>query len=153
MCNCLFVMKCFIKEHFGILRVLLVMFVVLSFVSCDSEEEIYGDWELMVWKSEELASATDGVYDVSAHGGEFTFSCSNYSSPWIADASSNGVYYYTGPEANDYHSITTDWFKAEMNGNRLNVVFEANETDEERPLRLTVTAGDVFYSFNFKQSK
>lgn len=145
-------MKCLSKEQFGILRVLLVMFVVLSFVSCDSED-MDGDWEPMVWKSEDLASATDGVYDVSEHGGEFTFSCSNYSSPWIDGASSNGEYYDSTLEANDYHTITTDWFKAEMSGNRLNVVLEANDTDEERHLRLTVTAGDVFYSFNFKQSK
>ncbi len=47
--------------------------------------------------------------------------------------------------------ITTDWFKAEIDGNVLKVVFEANDTAEQRPLQLTVTAGDIFFEFTFKQ--
>ncbi len=51
----------------------------------------------------------------------------------------------------NHHTITTVWFKAEISGNKLKVVFEANETAEERPLLLTVTAGDIFYTFKFMQ--
>jgi phosphate transport system substrate-binding protein len=47
--------------------------------------------------------------------------------------------------------ITTGWFKAEISGNKLKVVFEANKTAEERPLQLTVTAGDIFYTLKFIQ--
>ena len=64
---------------------------------------------------------------------------------------SNGEYFYPPREANDFHTITTDWFKAEMSGNKLKVVFKANETAENRTLQLTVTAGDIFYTFKFKQ--
>ena len=121
-----------------------------SLTSCSSDDPD-GKWDAMVWKSEVPVQTTDGVYNVSAYGAEFTFSCHNYSYPWIENAVSNGEYYYPPREANDYHTITTEWFKVEMSGNKLKVVFEANDTAEERPLRLTVTAGDIFYTFNFKQ--
>ena len=45
----------------------------------------------------------------------------------------------------------TDWFKAEISGNKLKVVFEDNDTKEERLLQLIVTVGDTFYTFRFKQ--
>jgi len=117
--------------------------------SCDKED---GDWDPMAWKAEvPVVQTTDAIYDVPETGCEFTFSCRNYSFPWIEFAMSNGVYYYPPRESNDNHTITTDWFKAEIGGNKLKVVFEANDTKEERPLQLTVTAGDTFYTFHFKQ--
>ena len=131
-------------------RIILVMlFAVLAFNSCSEEKD--GDWDPMVWKAEVPVQITDGVYIVSDAGGEFTFSCRNYSGPWIEIATSNGQYFYPPRESNDYHTITTDWFKAEISGNKLKVVFEANDTAVERPLQLTVTAGDIFETFKFKQ--
>ena len=130
-------------------RSILVMVVaVLAFNSCSDDD---GDWDAMVWKAEVPVQMTDGVYNVSANGAEFTFSCRNYSSPWIVNVTSSGEYFYPPRESNDYHAITTDWFKAEISGNKLKVVFEANDTAEERPLQLTVTAGDIFHTFKFKQ--
>ena len=131
-------------------RNILVMTVaVLSFNSCSDDPD--GKWDPMVWKAEEPVQTTDGVYNVSANGTVFTFSCQNYSFPWVENAESNGEYYYPPREENDYHTISADWFKVETNGNKLKVIFEANETKEERPLQLTVTAGDIFYTFKFKQ--
>lgn len=130
--------------------ILLINVAVLSLNSCSDDD---GDWEPMVWKAEVPVQKTGAkVYSVPETGMEFTFSCVNYSRPWIENAESNGEYYYPQREANDYHSITTDWFKANINDNILKVVFEPNETSEERPLQLTVTAGDIFYTFVFKQS-
>ena len=131
-------------------RVAFAMLAALSLASCSSDEPD-GKWDSMVWKAEVPVQTTDGVYTVLETGTEFTFSCQNYSSPWIEDALSNGEHYYPPREANDYHTITTDWFKAEMSGNKLKVVFEANKTAEDRTLQLTVTAGDIFYTFKFKQ--
>jgi len=132
-------------------RIILVMtVVVLSFNSC-SNDDPYGKWDSMVWKAEVPVLTTDGVYTASANGAEFTFSCQNYSSPWVENAVFNGEYYYPPREANNYHTISADWFKIEISGNILKVVFEANETAEEKPLQLTVTAGDIFYTFKFKQ--
>ena len=131
-----------------IYAIAVAMIVILFFSSCENKNE---GWDPMVWKTEVSVQATNGVYNVSATGAEFTFSCNNYSSPWIENAVSNGEYYYPPRETNNYHTIMTDWFKAEISGNTLKVVFDANETAEERPLQLTVTAGDIFYTFKFKQ--
>ena len=130
-------------------RIVLTMLVAFSLASCDKKD---GDWDPMKWKADTSVQAIDGVYQVSAAGDELTFSCRNYSYPWIDNAVSNGVYYYPPREANDNHSILADWFSAEINGNQLKVVFEANETVETRALQLTVTAGDIFYTFKFIQS-
>ena len=132
-------------------RIILVMTVaILSFVSCDREDPV-GKWDPMDWEAEGPVQITDGIYNVSAAGSEFTFACQNYSKPWIADALFNGKYYFPPRELDDYRTITIDWFKAEISGNKLKVVFEANETAEERQIELTVTAGDCFYTFKFKQ--
>ncbi len=133
------------------LRIILVMTVaVISLASCDIADPD-GKWTPMDWEAEVPVQITDGIYNVSAAGSEFTFACQNYSKPWIADALFNGKYYFPPLELNDYRTITVDWFKAEISGNKLKVVFEANQTAEERPIQLTVTAGDCFYTFKFKQ--
>ena len=131
-------------------RIMFMTLAVFSLASCSSDDPD-GKWDPMVWKAEMPVQTTDGIYNVSATGGEFTFSCRNYSGPWMSEAVSNGEYFYPPRESNDYHTITTDWFKAEISGNKLKVVFEANDTAEERPLQLTVTAGDIFHTFKFKQ--
>lgn len=135
-------------ETLKILRLTLVMLAAFSLVSCDEKD---GDWDSMVWKAEVPMQFTDGVYNVPATGTEVSFTCHNYSSPWLENAVANGEYYYPPREANDYHTISADWFKAEIDGNKLKVVFDANDTEKERPLQLTVTAGDIFYTFKFKQ--
>ena len=131
-------------------RIAFAMLAAFSLASCNSDDPD-GLWDPMVWKAEVPVQTTNGIYNVSATGGEFTFSCRNYSSPWIENAMSNGKHFYHPYELDDYHTVTTDCFKAEISGNKLKVVFEANDTAEERPLQLTVTAGDIFYTFNFKQ--
>ena len=128
----------------------LLTIITFALASCSSDEPD-GKWDSMAWKAEVSVQNTNGVYTVPANGTEFTFSCQNYSSPWIDNAVSNGEYYYPPREANDYHTISADWFKVEISGNKLTVVFEANNTAAERPLQLTVTAGDIFYTFKFKQ--
>ena len=133
-------------------RTILVMTVaIFSLASCSSDDSD-GKWNPMVWKAEVSEQQTDGVYNVPANGTEFIFFCQNYSSPWVENAESNGKYYYPPRYIDDYLSISADWFKANISGNKLKVVFEANETAEERPLQLTVTAGDIFYTFKFKQA-
>ncbi len=130
-----------------------ICFVLLgcfALTSCIIEEPD-GKWDSMVWKAEEPVQKTDGIYTISASGSVITFSCGNYSSPWIENAESEGEWYFPPREENNYHTIKADWFNVEMRGNKLKVTFERNETPMERPLKLTVTAGDIFYTFNFKQ--
>ena len=129
-------------------RIAFAMLAAFSLASCDKKD---GHWDSMIWKAEVPIQITDGVYNVSVTGTELSFTCLNYSSPWIENALANGKRYFPPREANDYHTISADWFKAEISGNKLKVVFEANDTEKERPLQLIVTAGDIFHAFKFKQ--
>ena len=129
----------------------LLMLAVLLLASCESTAP-EGEWDPMIWKADVAVQKADGFYQVPAAGAELIFSCQNYSFPWISDAESNGEYFFPPREENDFHTITTDWFRAEAKGNKLHVKFEANGTAKERIVKLTVTAGDIFYTFGFRQS-
>ena len=128
----------------------LIMLAVLSLASCE-KDKLVGDWDSMIWKAEVPMVIEDGVYDVSDSGGTFTFTCRNYSKPWIEGAVSGEEHYFPNRESNDYHTIMADWFKAEIVGNKLTVFFEPNKESREQFLSLTVTAGDIFHTFKFKQ--
>ena len=129
---------------------------VITLTSCNSDE-YDGDWDDMIWKTEVKATEQDGTYLVAATGGELTFSCKNYQHPWISEALYAGEYYNPDVQDDEYHTInrqklTLDWFKAEITGNLLKVTFAPNQEATEKPILLTVTAGDIFYTFYFKQS-
>ena len=131
--------------------------IILASCGSDEHDDLVGDWDNMIWKTEVKATKQDGAYMVPATGGELTFSCKNYQHPWIADAEYAGEYYNPDVQDDEHHPInwkklTLDWFKAEITDNQLKVTFAPNQATSERPIKLTVTAGDIFYSFNFKQS-
>ena len=135
-----------------LLRTILVMLAAMfSLASCDNDRKI-GDWESMIWEAEVQVQEADGIYHVPTNGGTMTFTCHNYSAPWIENAEYGGNYYSPPREEGIYNVITVDWFKAEIVGNKLSVTFDSNENSQARPLKLTVTAGDIFYTFTFKQS-
>ena len=134
----------------GKVMLALIMLAVLSLASCEKDKQD-GDWDSMVWKAEVPMVIEDGVYGVSDRGGTFTFTCRNYSKPWIEGAVSGEEHYFPDREKNDYHTIMADWFKAEIVGNKLTVFFEPNKESSELILSLTVTAGDIFHTFKFKQ--
>ena len=49
---------------------------------------------------------------------------------------------------------TTDYgenFRAEIHGNKLSIEFKPNKTAQTTNTSITVTAGDIFYTFRFKQ--
>ena len=127
-----------------------MMIVAFSLASCE-KDRLDGDWDSMVWKAEVPVVTNDGIHEVSDSGGTLTFSCRNYSGPWISGAVYGEEHYYPERENKDYHTIMADWFKAEIVGNKLTVFFEPNKESSERFLSLTVTAGDIFYTFKFKQ--
>lgn len=128
----------------------MTIIAALSFTSCNEDvERALGDWDEMIWKTEAQTTQKDDAYIIDANGGEITFTCSNYSDPWLADADSLDKHYYI---EYDVRSYDADWFKADINDNVLKVTFKANPNPAERPLKLTVTAGDIFHAFNFKQS-
>lgn len=125
---------------------------VLTLTSCNTTEtNELGKWEPMVWETGNPPKKVAGTNSVPSAGGEFIFYCVNYE-PWFEGAVANGKYYYPPREKNDFNTLTTEWTKAEINGNRLKVTFEPNETGVERQLKLEVTGGDIFHAFYFEQS-
>ena len=133
-------------------QIIITMLAALSLTSCGDIIEPDGKWDPMVWKAEVKTTKRNDAYSVPATGGELIFSCKNYSKPWIADALTSEQLYSTPDEQLNYNTITAEWFKAEVKDNILTVTFDSNQTTEERPLKLTVTAGDIFYTFTFLQS-
>ena len=123
---------------------------LLSLTSCDKED---GDWDPMVWKADvPVVKTADGIYDVSADGATFTFSCRNYSKPWFSEAEVDGETILPPyMDEIDYGLIYDDNFRAEIHGNKLTVDFKANDSAQPRNTTIIVTAGDIFYSFRFKQ--
>ena len=137
-------------------QIAVAMTAVITLASCNSDE-YDGDWDDMIWKTEVKATEQDGTYLVAATGGELTFSCKNYQHPWISEALYAGEFYNPDVQDDEHHTInrqklSLDWFKAEITGNLLKVTFAPNQATTERPIKLYVTAGDIFYPFTFKQS-
>jgi len=137
-------------------QIAVAMTAVITLTSCNSDG-YDGDWDDMIWKTEVKATEQDGTYLVAATGGELTFSCKNYQHPWISEALYAGEYYNPDVQDDEHHTrdskkLTLDWFKAEITDNLLKVTFEPNQATTERPIKLTVTAGDIFYTFYFRQS-
>ena len=134
------------------LPILVMTAAMLSLASCDSNDNKEGVWDSMIWEAEAQVQKTDGIYHVPTDGGTITFTCRNYSAPWIENAEYEENYYFPPREEGIYHAITANWFKAEIVGNKLSVTFESNGNDQTRPLKIEVTAGDIFYTFRFEQS-
>lgn len=133
-------------------KILLGALMVLTVLTaCDFVEKV-GDWDPMVWTVDNSDEKTDIIHEIPAEGGTIAFTCKNYSAPWIEGAADESILYFPPREDDNYHSIVTDWFKVDMVGNKLQVTFKANTTEKERHLRLVVTAGDIFYTFGFKQN-
>ena len=140
-------------------QIAVAMTAAITLTSCgrDEHDDLVGDWDNMIWKTEAPVTMKSDTYIVPATGGELTFSCKNYSDPWISNVRYARKYYYPIAvdkeyDETDWYTISLDWFKAEITGNLLKVTFEPNQEAKEKPIKLTVTAGDIFYTFYFKQS-
>ena len=144
-------------KTFKIRQIIMAMTAVITLASCSDIVEPDGDWDNMIWKTEAPVTMKSDAYIVPATGGELTFSCKNYSDPWISNVRYARKYYYPIAvdkeyDETDWYTISLDWFKAEIKDNLLKVTFEPNQATTERPIKLTVTAGDIFYTFYFRQS-
>ena len=131
-------------------RIAFMMLAAFSLASCSKEKD--GDWDPMEWKADDPVQINDGVYSVSADEESFTFTCSNYSKPWFSNAKDNGKDVFPSKDDTDGILIDSENFRAEMQENKLTVHFKANESAQERSFSITVTAGDIFYTFNFEQA-
>ena len=132
------------------LTVLAIAFATIHLSSC-SFSDPDGKWDSMQWEKESSYPEDNDIYLVNAEGSVITFVCKNYDDPWIENANVDGEYCFPNREEDDYHNLTTYGFKASMKGNRLIVTFEPNRSGAARHIVLTVTAGDIFYTFKFTQ--
>ena len=135
---------------FTFLTILTAVFASIHLSSC-SDSDPDGKWDPMLWVNESTYPEENGKYLVNAEGNTYTFECKNYSKPWIEGANVDGDNCFPNREENDYHNLATDGFKASVNGNQLVVTFEPNRSGAARHIVLTVTAGDIFYTFKFTQ--
>ena len=133
-------------------KILLGALMVLTVLAACDFVEKDGDWDPMVWTVDNSNEKTDIIHEIPAEGGTISFTCKIYSAPWLVGAADEERQYEPPRDEGNYHTIVTDWFKVDMEGNKLQVTFKANTTEKERPLRLAVTAGDIFYTFGFKQN-
>ena len=138
------------RFKFTFLTILAAVFATIQLSSC-SDSDPDGKWDPMQWVNESTYPEENGKYLVNAEGSVITFVCNNYDAPWIEEANVDGDYCFPNREEDDYHNLTTYGFKASMKGNRLIVTFEPNRSGAARHIVLTVTAGDIFYTFKFTQ--
>ena len=126
--------------------------LALTFTAC-SQSALEGDWDPMKWTAEESYQMVDGIFMVPQEGATFTFTCKNYSKPWVSDARQGGIYLRPQepqPETPyDFNIIVGDTFRAEIHDNIFTVTFTPNTATSSRLVSITVTAGDIFYTFRF----
>ena len=134
-------------------KALLFMAAIFLICSCSSDkddEELDGKWPPMEWQADFTATVVKGFYIVNPEGETLQFSCKNYENPWIAEAM-----YGDGTiipfNNNSMYTLRGKWFTASISGNKLTIVFDKNTELTSRKFSLTVTAGDIFYTFYFSQ--
>lgn len=136
------------KKSF-VIRIISAVLAIAGLTSCNTSTED-GDWEPMKWSAEQVLSVDNNYYVIPAEGATVSFICKNYSAPWMSNAITGGIQHLPDYEKGDYRNIKGDWFAASTNENRLTVTFTENAVSD-RYISITVTAGDIFYTFSFKQ--
>ena len=127
--------------------VLILLFTI--FQSCDKCDNEDGKWEAMKWENEIQISDYNNII-VPGAGGEYTFSCLNYS-PWLINATEISKNNYKEfIRSSDSYKIETSFASIKIINKKLIVTILPNGTPE-RTLKVLVTAGDVFAYFTFNQ--
>lgn len=132
------------------------MAVLFATVFASCSDDVDGKWEKMKW-STDVKTANDGYVEVPEDGGTYVFTCKNYPDFWLVylyEAEGTNVQKtYTGDEnSSDYMHINGTWATVKSEDSKLYVTIEPNTTENGRVFSLTVTAGDIFDYFNFRQS-
>lgn len=134
------------------------------FSACSNENKaLDGNWSPMKWKTEvKTVKDKGGRYiKVPKEGGTYTFKCMNYgNSFWLSQAEEiqegKSNRYFAGQSnsvnRDSWYSLKTAWSDIKRVGPNLVVVIQPQGQGSERILNLSVTAGDVFDYFTFKQT-
>ncbi len=130
---------------------LILMLLIVTATSCGKDEPD-GKWEKMKWKEpSNIVKLQEGVYRVPTSGGSFTFICENYE-PWIVFLAENGPYVSYEYPGVSVRTLIGEWCSVECVKKKVTFTFSPVSDDEVHDFEVTLTAGDIFYTFLFTQS-
>lgn len=134
-------------------RLLITFASAFVLISCSDKEDLIGDWAPMEWEAEQLLYTylDNGAYAISGKGDTVSFVCSNYDGIWFDGFTINKLPIVPEFENEGHTRMKCPWFSASLDGNKLTVIF-ATDTVSTRQMEITVTAGDIFYYFDFMQN-
>ena len=132
-------------KSLGKLSGLLIVFLLFVSLSCSNED---GLWDKMKWKfdnvsdgikTEQIKNHSFSVIYVSKPG-SIDIVCKNYKGFWFVDYENSDDFRHNF--SNSYCSMT-------ISGNILHCEFYNVDSKLSEEVDVTVTAGDIFYSFKF----
>ena len=126
-------------------KLLSLLLLGLAFLSsCEYPD---GLWDPMKWKTN-IPKLKSNHIEVPNTGGTYTLKCKNYGSFWIFAV--NGILIRGEECAN---RVTGEWYVINIEKNIMTVNILPNNGDNNRILDVRLSAGDIFSTFIFEQSK
>lgn len=119
------------------------------FCSCESRD---GDWDSMVWESNDVSNINKNKnIEVPQAGNTYVFTCKNYKNFWVYAIQENGKQIGDTQLSIDCKKYEDNNISISIEKNKMNVTFFPNEEYQIRNISIGITAGDIFNSFFFKQ--
>lgn len=131
------------KNHLYLLSVLILS--ILVFASCESKD---GDWDAMKWKTD--VKIDKGKVTVPVNGGTYVFKCKNYGSFWLSTVSEDDKEVSIDNQKGG--NAIGEWSSVNIEKNVMTVIISPNDSDHNRLLKVSPTAGDIFSHFSFNQA-
>lgn len=125
--------------------ILLLILSILVFASCESKD---GDWDVMKWKTD--VKIDKGKVTVPVNGGTYVFKCKNYGGFWLAAVLEDDKDVCIGN--NDVENAIGEWSSVNIAKNVMTVIISPNDSNHNRLLKVSPTAGDIFSYFLFNQA-
>lgn len=132
------------KSHLYLLSLLILP--ILVFVSCESRD---GDWEAMKWETD-VKMDKEKVITVPVNGGTYVFKCKNYSSFWLSAVLEDDK--DISIDNQKWENAIGEWSSVKIEKNVMTVIVSPNDSNHNRILKVTPTAGDIFSYFSFNQA-
>lgn len=131
------------KSHLYLLPLLILP--ILVFVSCESRD---GDWEAMKWETD-VKMDKEKVITVPVNGGTYVFKCKNYGSFWLSAVLEDDK--DISIDNQKWENAIGEWSSIKIEKNVMTVIVSPNDSNHNRILKVTPTAGDIFSYFSFNQ--
>lgn len=141
------------KKTFATTLLATTLLSSIALSSCSKDD---GDWDPMKWRTEVKTVKDEGTrfVQVPAEGGTYVYKCKNYDGFWLAEVNEeeNGnTKVYWSEHFTDNHNFSSAATNVNITGNTLTVTIKPNDTKKTRYVEVTVTAGDIFDTFKYKQ--